>query len=278
MLIFRILLILILVLTLHLLIYGQLLTLIPSKNQITQSSQVVTVNLIKPSIKKPQKTVAVTPLKPTVKKKVTVKKKLHATHSLKKNKKAKKWVSTKRSKKSKLVNRVPQKVTAPQVISPKNKSLPIQKIPRSEKRTDAMSSSQDSQRQSQSFQRSQSTHPLSDMHLPQDAVNASSSPKNRLLPKTIFTPPSFQAAYLHNPAPTYPRISKRRGEQGEVLLRVQVTPQGRAVRVNIKQSSGSVRLDKAAQQTVRQWHFVPAQKNGQPISAWVIVPIVFKLK
>jgi protein TonB len=93
----------------------------------------------------------------------------------------------------------------------------------------------------------------------------------------ITTAPSFGAAYLHNPYPPYPSVSQRRGEEGKVLLRVKVTEDGRAATVQINTSSGSQRLDNSALETVSQWRFVPAQKNGKRVSDWVIVPIVFQL-
>lgn len=95
--------------------------------------------------------------------------------------------------------------------------------------------------------------------------------------KVVQTPPSFNAAYLRNPKPAYPRLSKRLGEQGKVLLKVKVSQNGIAEQVHIKNSSGFSRLDTVAQNTVQNWRFTPAQRNGQPISDWVIVPIVFNL-
>lgn len=92
------------------------------------------------------------------------------------------------------------------------------------------------------------------------------------------TKPSYRAAYLHNPRPPYPRMSKRRGEEGTVLLRVKVNKNGRAASVQIRKSSGSKRLDNAARKTVSKWRFVPAKKDGKPVNGWVIVPIAFKLK
>ncbi|MEN8220720.1 MAG: energy transducer TonB [Pseudomonadota bacterium] len=88
---------------------------------------------------------------------------------------------------------------------------------------------------------------------------------------------SYKAVYLHNPYPPYPRISRRRGEEGKVSLRVKVTKNGRAASVQLKKSSGSRRLDKAARKAVSKWRFVPAKKNGKTVTGWVIVPIVFKL-
>lgn len=92
------------------------------------------------------------------------------------------------------------------------------------------------------------------------------------------TAPVFSAEYLNNPAPAYPRLSRQLGEQGKVLLRVRVTAEGKATQVTEAQSSGSARLDEAARQAVRQWRFVPAQRGGRAVDAWVLVPIVFTLE
>lgn len=88
----------------------------------------------------------------------------------------------------------------------------------------------------------------------------------------------FDAGYLQNPAPTYPPLSKRMGEQGKVLLRAHVLPNGTADGVEIKRSSGSPRLDNAALEAVRKWRFVPAKQGGQAIGAWVQIPINFSLE
>ena len=68
------------------------------------------------------------------------------------------------------------------------------------------------------------------------------------------------------------------GEEGQVLLRVRVTAEGRAEQVNLHRSSGFERLDERAVHTVRQWKFMPARQGGKPVDAWVIVPIQFSLK
>jgi periplasmic protein TonB len=90
-------------------------------------------------------------------------------------------------------------------------------------------------------------------------------------------PPDFVAAYLDNPVPEYPRVSRQLKESGKVLLRVQVGAAGRSVQVELSQSSGYERLDQAAIAAVRQWRFVPARQGDQAVAAWVIVPINFQL-
>lgn len=88
----------------------------------------------------------------------------------------------------------------------------------------------------------------------------------------------FVAAYLNNPRPAYPAVSKRLRETGRVLLRVLVSPQGEAEQVDLHQSSGSGHLDQSALETVRRWKFVPARQGDTAIAAHVIVPIDFQLR
>lgn len=89
--------------------------------------------------------------------------------------------------------------------------------------------------------------------------------------------PRFDAAYLNNPKPIYPPAARRRGETGTVTLRVLVSADGGAARVELKTSSGSPRLDRAAQEAVAQWKFVPARQGDVPVQSWVLVPVDFSL-
>lgn len=93
-----------------------------------------------------------------------------------------------------------------------------------------------------------------------------------------FQSPSFNAAYLDNPAPNYPSVSRRLGEQGKVLLHVQVTADGIAASVTLQNSSGYARLDQAALAAVKKWRFVPAKRGGQAVSASVVVPVSFSIE
>jgi protein TonB len=96
-------------------------------------------------------------------------------------------------------------------------------------------------------------------------------------PATV-TEPMFNAAYLQNPAPAYPPLSRRLHEEGRVVLRVHVTVAGQADDVQVRSSSGHSRLDDTARDTVRQWKFVPAKRGADAVAAWVLVPISFKLE
>lgn len=96
-------------------------------------------------------------------------------------------------------------------------------------------------------------------------------------PPAPVTAPDFSAVQLNNPGPKYPFQARRNKQEGVVLLKVLVTPGGRAGEVRLEQSSGFQTLDRAAMKTVRRWRFVPASQAGKAVAAWVVVPIGFSL-
>lgn len=85
-------------------------------------------------------------------------------------------------------------------------------------------------------------------------------------------------APMDYPAPVYPALSRRLGEEGRVLLRVWVGPQGRTERVEVKESSGYQRLDQAAVEAAHQWRHRtgPASAPGQ--MEWQDVPVRYSLR
>jgi protein TonB len=93
-----------------------------------------------------------------------------------------------------------------------------------------------------------------------------------------ITAPRFDVAYLHNPLPEYPPVSRRRGEEGKVLLKVRVMPDGLPGSIEIERTSTFERLDNAARHVVTRWRFVPAKRGDEAVEASVIVPIVFRLE
>lgn len=116
--------------------------------------------------------------------------------------------------------------------------------------------------------------------VPAAEAATASPPDTRPSPpaEPTVTQPRFDADYLKNPAPPYPPLSRRAGEQGKVVLRVAVTAQGTAEHVEVRTSSGRQRLDDAALATVRNWRFVPARRGDLVVPSWVLVPIIFKLE
>lgn len=77
----------------------------------------------------------------------------------------------------------------------------------------------------------------------------------------------FTEARLQDPfRPRYPNLSRLRGEQGVVSLRIEVRPDGTAGAVTILRSSGHVRLDETAVQAARKGRYAPARRGGRPVA------------
>lgn len=91
-------------------------------------------------------------------------------------------------------------------------------------------------------------------------------------------PVDVATAYLHNPRPDYPPLSRRLGEEGRVVLQVRVSAEGRVLEVEVARSCGFPRLDAAAKRSVAAWRFVPATVNGAGVESSVLVPVVFALE
>jgi len=87
-----------------------------------------------------------------------------------------------------------------------------------------------------------------------------------------------QPQYAENPRPIYPQEARRKGYEGEVLLRVEVLADGRVGGIEVKRSSGYEILDRSALKAVKQWRFVPAKRGERAISQWVNIPIKFQLQ
>lgn len=90
--------------------------------------------------------------------------------------------------------------------------------------------------------------------------------------------PNSDAAYLTNPKPGYPPLSRRLGEQGVVTLSVLVGTNGEVQQLDIAKSSGYSRLDEAARKAVSGWRFAPGKLAGVAEAMWVKVPISFILE
>lgn len=79
-------------------------------------------------------------------------------------------------------------------------------------------------------------------------------------------------------APNYPPLSRRFGEEGKVVLRVELDQDGRVSAVGILNSSGFIRLDESALAAVKTWRCRPAKRDGQPVRAVALQPFNFVLQ
>ena len=78
-------------------------------------------------------------------------------------------------------------------------------------------------------------------------------------------------------APSYPPLSRRLGEEGKLLLRVELDESGHISVAQVINSSGHKRLDDAAMAAVKTWRCNPPRRNGIPVRAIALQPFNFVL-
>ena len=96
-------------------------------------------------------------------------------------------------------------------------------------------------------------------------------------PESKLEMPSSKAELLYNPAPDYPRMSLKLGEQGQVSVSVLIGADGVPQKVELHTSSGFERLDKAGMDAVMRWRYVPGKSDGIAEAMWFVQSINFKL-
>jgi protein TonB len=76
--------------------------------------------------------------------------------------------------------------------------------------------------------------------------------------------------------PHYPTESRRRHEQGTVVLGLTLDVNGKVADISVVHSSGYRRLDEAALRAVRKWRWAPTMRDGQPaiVQGQVEIPFV----
>jgi protein TonB len=114
---------------------------------------------------------------------------------------------------------------------------------------------------------------------PQIIIGGNNSDTNTFV--TSFGPyvvPATVDSRFHNRNPTYPAGAARLAEEGAVTLLIHVSREGLPSSIDIQETSGYPDLDQAASDAVSSWHFLPAVKDGKPISFDMPLRIVFQLE
>lgn len=152
----------------------------------------------------------------------------------------------------------PKPLPKPEPVKPKKrqppKAKPLPKAPPSERAVQA---------------------PVSEPEVVKPVKTAPAKAKPAAAP--AIQPPSAEAQGLQNRAPKYPQLSRKKKEQGTVLLKLLVKADGTVGNINVAKSSGFSRLDQAALQAVKHWRFVPAKQQGKAIDFWYEMPMTFEL-
>jgi protein TonB len=97
-------------------------------------------------------------------------------------------------------------------------------------------------------------------------------------PAPVHAPAHVKPRPLYDPAPQYPAVARRRGEQGTVRCLVTVDAAGRVEAAAVLASSGSPALDRAALEAVTRTPFAPARAGEEAVRGELVVAVRFQLR
>ncbi|PYV44779.1 MAG: hypothetical protein DMG06_05250 [Acidobacteria bacterium] len=92
----------------------------------------------------------------------------------------------------------------------------------------------------------------------------------RVMPGNGIVPPQV----VSRVEPTYTQQARDAYRQGVVILYVEVAPEGQTENVQVLQSVG-MGLDESAVESIRQWKFRPATKDGKPVRVTMVSEVNF---
>ena len=95
--------------------------------------------------------------------------------------------------------------------------------------------------------------------------------------KQIESAEEIPAAGIHTPAPEYPAMARRMGQEGSILIAFDIGAEGACGNIVIVESSGFDSLDLAAAEDVAEWRFEPARSNGTGVPSHREIRFHFRL-
>jgi len=92
----------------------------------------------------------------------------------------------------------------------------------------------------------------------------------------IFQPIEKEPVPVLAIAPNYPDVPLRAGLEGNVLVKVLLTKEGRVKKAILIKSDDELFAQPAIDAAMK-WAFTPALMNGKPVQVWVSIPFRFRL-
>lgn len=108
------------------------------------------------------------------------------------------------------------------------------------------------------------------------AIKAPAAPRPASPPTLVSD--DLGATMISAKPPTYPLESRRKHEQGTVVLLLTLGTDGRVADIRVAKSSGHERLDRAALGAVRNWRWSPTIRDGVAVAVRGTVEIPFVLQ
>ncbi len=144
---------------------------------------------------------------------------------------------------------------------------------------------------SEDFAPSEVTEPLVDLKpgwdpgLMEKLPASKASQSEEEVPLPIEPPQVLPAAYIPpqartalNEPPEYPRLARRRGLEGEVLLELSIDDHGKVQSVELLRPCRHPALNAAAIRAAKTWQYEPATRHGRASSDRITERVVFRIE
>lgn len=105
---------------------------------------------------------------------------------------------------------------------------------------------------------------------PQPAPEPQPEPKPE---RELFRPAKVRSS----PKPEYPSEAKAKNQEGTVVVRLQISDEGRVTDASLVSSSGVSSLDEASLRGVRRWTYEPARRGKTPVSSSLTARLRWRL-
>jgi len=99
-----------------------------------------------------------------------------------------------------------------------------------------------------------------------------------MIARDALGPGLVGAEVLSLPEPVYPVLSRKKGEEGRVVIELEISAKGKVLKAEVANSSSYPRLDRAALVAVKVATFSPATEYGRPVESELKVAYRFELK
>jgi len=97
-------------------------------------------------------------------------------------------------------------------------------------------------------------------------------------PSAVFIEATLRPGARNVIRPVYPPNARRREEQGVVVHEITLSEKGLVTGAVLVESSGYPELDRAARRALMSARYIPATRDGVPVSSTLRQPIEFQLK
>jgi len=97
-------------------------------------------------------------------------------------------------------------------------------------------------------------------------------------PAPVFIGPRIDPRYAKALQPAYPPGKQRLGEEGVVVVRVLVGPDGRVLRIEPVEAADGAFFKATAEHAMKRWRFTPATRDGIAVEGWRTMTVRFELK